>query len=83
MATEDAGLNRGRQPAEPFVLVTVQEMAAILKVPPSWLYQRTRLGPKAIPHFRAGKYIRFSPEEVLAFLRAKRAGGSDAANGVS
>ncbi len=53
-------------------LVDVREMAAILGVPVSWLYQRTRLGIQAIPHVRIGKYVRFDPEEVLAALKAKQ-----------
>ena len=50
-------------------LVSVGELAKILNVPVSWIYQRTRLGPKAIPHLRVGKYVRFNPEDVLKFLR--------------
>ena len=50
-------------------LITVEEMAGKLNVPRSWIYQRTRLGPKAIPHVRVGKYIRFNAEDVVAFLR--------------
>ena len=50
-------------------LVTVKEMAERLSVPESWIYQRTRLGQKAIPHLRLGKYIRFDPDEVMAFFR--------------
>ena len=50
-------------------LATPQEMAAILNVPVSWIYQRTRLGQKAIPHLRLGKYIRFDLDEVMAFFR--------------
>ena len=64
-------------------LITVQEMAKILGVPVSWLYQRTRLGPETIPFIRVGKYIRFSPEEVVAFLRAKGHDGKGSGNGVS
>ena len=45
-------------------LVNVEEMARILGVPVSWLYQRTRAN--AIPCVRVGKYVRFKPEEVLA-----------------
>ena len=52
-------------------LITVEEMAAKLNVPASWIYQRTRLGQKAIPHVRVGKYVRFNPDEVMAFLRKK------------
>lgn len=52
-------------------LVTPQELAAILKVPVSWIYQRTRLGQEAIPHLRVGRYVRFNPQQVIAFLEAK------------
>ena len=48
-------------------LVNVEEMANILGVPTSWLYQRTRLN--TIPCVRVGKYVRFKPEEVLAFFQ--------------
>ena len=50
-------------------LLTVKEMAEILSVPISWLYQRTRLGQDGIPHIKMGKYVRFKPDEVIAFLR--------------
>lgn len=50
-------------------LITVEEMANRINVPKSWIYQRTRLGQKAIPHVRVGKYVRFNPEEVIEFLR--------------
>jgi len=53
-------------------LVTVQEMAMILNVPVSWLYQRTRLGTKVIPHLKLGKYVRFDPEEVKEFFKSQR-----------
>ncbi len=52
-------------------LVTPQELAEILRVPVSWIYQRTRLGQKAIPHLRVGRYVRFDPQQVIAFLEAK------------
>ena len=48
-------------------LVNVEEMARILGVPTSWLYQRTRLN--TIPCVRVGKYVRFKPEEVLMFFQ--------------
>ncbi len=50
-------------------LVGVQEMARILGVPASWIYDRTRRG--ALPCLRCGKYIRFDPDEVLVFLRGR------------
>ncbi len=54
-------------------LVDVREMARILNVPVSWLYERTRLG--TIPCVRIGKYVRFDPAEVLAFFRKQRLSG--------
>ena len=50
-------------------LVTPKELALILKVPISWIYQRTRLGVQAIPHIKMGKYIRFDPGVVLDFFK--------------
>ena len=56
-------------------LATPQEMAAILNVPVSWIYQRTRLGSVAIPHIKMGKYVRFNPAEVIGFFKAKENNG--------
>lgn len=47
-------------------LVDVQEMARILQVPVSWIYRKTRFNE--IPCVRVGKYVRFDPEKVLAYL---------------
>lgn len=52
-------------------LITVKELAGKLNVPASWIYQRTRLGTKAIPHVRIGKYVRFDLAEVLEFFRKR------------
>ena len=49
-------------------LITVQELAKRLRVPVSWVYQRTRLGQEAIPHVKMGKYVRFSWNAVVEFL---------------
>ncbi|MCB9772241.1 MAG: helix-turn-helix domain-containing protein [Candidatus Omnitrophica bacterium] len=49
-------------------LVTVSEIAEILRVPKSWIYARTSMGPDAIPHVKIGKYVRFRVEEVLRFF---------------
>ena len=50
-------------------LLTVQDLASRLNVPVTWIYQRTRLGQRALPHVRVGKYIRFDINEVMAFLK--------------
>jgi len=52
-------------------LVNVNEIASMLDVPKSWIYQRTRLGPDVIPHIKVGKYVRFDPDEVITFLNQK------------
>ena len=54
-------------------LVDVREMAQILNVPVSWLYERTRLG--TVPCVRIGKYVRFDPAEVLVFFRKQKPDG--------
>lgn len=54
-------------------LLTVGEVAELLQVPISWVYERTRRRcPGRIPGFRLGKYWRFSSEDVTAWLAAKR-----------
>jgi len=52
-------------------LMGVQELAAKLNVPVSWIYQHTRIGPKAIPHIRVGKYVRFDIDEVMKFFKSQ------------
>jgi excisionase family DNA binding protein len=57
-------------------LLTVEEVAELLKVPVSWVYDRTRSrGLNRIPGFRLGKYWRFQESEVLAWLERQRCGG--------
>jgi excisionase family DNA binding protein len=54
--------------------LTVPELAKLLKVPISWVYQRSReRGEKAIPRIRCGRYVRFPKREVLEWLQAGRA----------
>ena len=54
-------------------LLTVGEVAEILKVPLSWVYERTRRrGIEQIPHFKVGKYVRFSRDEVLEWVHRQR-----------
>ena len=49
---------------------TLNEMAVMLKVKPSWLYSRTReKGPESIPRFKVGKYIRFVKDDVMDWLK--------------
>jgi len=49
--------------------LTVSELADELKVPISWVYDKTRRkGEDAIPHLRVGKYCRFRLPEVVAWI---------------
>jgi len=54
-------------------LLTIDEMASLLKVKKTWLYQYTRRrGPDGIPVVRVGKYCRFVPQDVLNWLRDRQ-----------
>ena len=58
------------------VLLTVEDVAELLRVPVSWVYERTRLGGvDRLPGFRLGKYWRFREAEVINWLERQRAGG--------
>ena len=46
----------------PEMLFTVAEAAEILRVPSTWLYERTR--KKAIPFRKLGKYVRFTKADL-------------------
>ena len=52
-------------------LLTIQEMAQLLKVKPSWIYFRTmQTGANAIPRLKLGKYLRFNPGAVMEWIEA-------------
>jgi len=53
-------------------LIGIKEAAKMLDVPTSFLYSRTRTG--TIEHYKVGKYIKFSPEQLERFLEGKRRG---------
>lgn len=56
-------------------LLTVEEVAEMLRVPPSWVYGRTRRrAPDRIPGFRLGKYWRFREADVRAWINRQRVG---------
>ncbi len=61
---------------EPFV--RIQEAAAFLGVPESYLYARTAKTAKAhVPHHRIGKYVRFRLSELEAWVQTQGNGTSD------
>ncbi len=51
-------------------LITVEQLAEILQVPKSWIYERTRQGQTAIPHVKLGLYVRFDSDEVIKFFKS-------------
>lgn len=53
----------------PDELLSPEELAARLKVPPTWVYEQSRQGK--IPTHRVGRYIRFNLAEVLASQKNK------------
>jgi excisionase family DNA binding protein len=71
----------GDEPARPnddhdlHELLTVDDVAALLKVSRSWVYEHTRARgtptTARLPHVKVGKYVRFEPQGVRDFL-AKR-----------
>ena len=56
-------------------LLTVDEVAALLKVSRSWVYEHSRSKQPArsdrLPHIKIGKYLRFDARAVRAFLQRK------------
>jgi excisionase family DNA binding protein len=53
--------------------LTIDEAAALIRIPKSWLYERTRTN--TIPHLKLGKYLRFDRNELLAWTRQFRRDG--------
>lgn len=57
-------------------LLTIEEVAKLLQVPVSWVYERTRRrSVERIPGFRLGKYWRFREADILAWIERQRVGG--------
>ena len=56
-------------------LLTVDDVAALLRVSKSWVYERTRgrgtPHAERLPHIKIGKYVRFEARAVRAFLKDK------------
>lgn len=69
----DLGLPPQRQGLIGDRLLTVEQVADLLQVPPSWVYGRTRSrAADRIPGFRLGKYWRFRDTDVLNWLETQR-----------
>ena len=56
-------------------LLTVEDVAALLKVSKSWVYEHTRSRrvpwAERLPHLKVGKYVRFEPQAVRAFIEKR------------
>lgn len=54
-------------------LLTVHEVATLLKVPVSWVYEHTRRGCEdPLPAVKVGKYLRFLRSDICEYLEAIR-----------
>ncbi len=54
-------------------LFTIKEAAEVLRIPCSWLYERTRRN--AIPCRRIGKYVRFTLDDLQKIIASGEASG--------
>ena len=54
-------------------LLTVEDVAALLRVPQSWVYERTRRrGADRLPFIKLGKYVRFEEHSLRQYLATRR-----------
>jgi excisionase family DNA binding protein len=51
-------------------LLTVQDVARLLGVPVSWVYEHAERG--TLPSVRIGRYRRFVAEEIEAYIQRSR-----------
>ena len=59
-------------------LMTIDELAEVLNVPRSWIYQRTHRGASdPIPYIKVGRLLRFRMEAVEEWLAANQARWND------
>jgi excisionase family DNA binding protein len=74
-STPDARVSEGAEVPDLGELLTVDEVAALLKVSRSWVYEHTRsrggIRAERLPFIKIGKYTRFDPRSVNEFLRRK------------
>ena len=67
--------NPSSETAEFHELLTVADVAGLLRVSKSWVYEHTRsrgvTPTERLPHIRIGKYVRFDAQAVRAFLARK------------
>jgi excisionase family DNA binding protein len=77
IATASAVASSGhqREDADLHELLTVADVAALLKVSESWVYEHTRSRgiPRSerLPHIKVGKYVRFDARALREFLEKR------------
>jgi len=55
-----------QQPPVHGELLTAEEVAALLRVTPAWVYAETRR--HRIPHIRLGRYVRYRREAIFLWM---------------
>jgi excisionase family DNA binding protein len=65
----------GEDDADLHELLTVEDVAALLKVSKSWVYEHTRWRgtpqSERLPYVKVGKYVRFEARALRAFIQKK------------
>lgn len=81
MCGVDDGAHKVGQPihtSKGRALLSVQEAARLLGVTVSWVYEHLR--PSAhdsLPHVKLGKYVLIHPDDLAAYIDAKRRANAD------
>ena len=59
----------GGEEKEESQLLTVHDVAELLQVPVSWVYEHTRRQcPNPLPYLKLGKYLRFHSADIANYL---------------
>ena len=58
----------GAEIRTPERLLTIEQAAAVLNVPRSWL--RDKVTVREVPHLRLGRHVRFAPEHLRRIIAA-------------
>ena len=73
--TSFSSRNLANQDSTDLALLTVDEVAALLKVSKSWVYEHSRASrdqTDCLPFVKLGKYLRFERPAILAFVERQR-----------
>ncbi len=70
----EASKSTGTSPPRERALLTANEVAAMLGMSPEWVWDASRRGD--IPTVTLGRYRRYRPEAIDAWLRANESGAA-------